>query len=181
MSQLTLIFIKHCDNRIMNLRSRHILALTLAVLPFTAAMANDAATADSSLVQRINDAGRIEIVQPDGLTQRLVAPAAPEKDEPSQPSNTASTRSVSRTGYRIQIFDSNGRGARDQAQSRKRAVESRMRQRAYVRFDSPYWRVRVGDYRSRSEAEAGLSELRRLFPGFSGSFRIVRDKINPME
>lgn len=164
----------------MNLRSRHIIALTIAAATCIGARAEDT-VADSSLVQRINDAGRIEIVQPDGLTQRLVHQTAPQKDESSQPATGASTRSTSRNGYRIQIFDSNGRGARDQAQSRKRAVESRMRQRAYVRFDSPYWRVRVGDYRSRSEAEAGLSELRRLFPGFSGSFRIVRDKISPME
>ncbi|MDE6332595.1 MAG: SPOR domain-containing protein, partial [Muribaculaceae bacterium] len=77
-------------------------------------------------------------------------------------------------------FQSNGRNARNEAQSRKKAVERRFsRMHAYVTFDSPYWRVRVGDFHTRAEAEHALTELRRSFPGFGASFRIVRDRINP--
>jgi len=45
-------------------------------------------------------------------------------------------------------------------------------------FNSPYWRVKVGDFRTRGEAEAAMAEIREAFPSLSSHLRIVRDKIN---
>lgn len=134
-----------------------------------------AETPAGTIVDRINASGNISVVQPAGLQARLL----PDRQAEAEPSANHAAVPSSRTGFRIQIFDSNGRGARHEAQSRKHAVESRFAKiRAYVTFDSPYWRVRVGDFHSRAEAEHALTELRRSFPGFSASFRIVRDRIN---
>ena len=84
-----------------------------------------------------------------------------------------------RVGYRIQVFDDNNPGtARQGAESRKRQMESRFPEwRSYVEFNSPYWRVKVGDFRSRSEVEAAIEEMRHAFPGLSSQLRIVRDRI----
>lgn len=135
--------------------------------------------ADSSIVARINANGSVTVVQPDAMAERLKAPetTAPTIDPNGQ--SATPTTPVSSSGYRIQIYDSNARNAKQEALKRKRAVESRFgSMKGYVRFDSPYWRVRVGDFRNRFEAEHALAELRQAFPGFSGSFRIVRDRIN---
>ncbi len=129
---------------------------------------------DSTIVDRINASETIEVIQPTALQQRLI----PNREADAATSANHATPAA-RSGFRIQIFDSNARGARNEAQGRKRAVESRFsKMRAYVTFDSPYWRVRVGDFHTRAEAEHALTELRRSFPGSGASFRIVRDRIN---
>lgn len=126
-----------------------------------------------AIIQRINNSGVISVIQPAGLDGRLMVSGENAADNAASHATAASSRS----GYRVQIFDSNASGARDEAQRRKAAVESRMGVNAYVRFDSPYWRVRVGDFRTRSEAEHALGELRRMFPSSAGSLRVVRDHI----
>ncbi|MDE5929711.1 MAG: SPOR domain-containing protein [Muribaculaceae bacterium] len=157
----------------MKFNIRHILPGTLCLLS-AAAFADE--LPDSTIADRINSSETIMIVQPEALRLRLVHKSADNNSEQSATRTTPSGRS----GFRIQIFDSNTRGARDEAQSRKRSVESRFsRMKAYVTFDSPYWRVRVGDFHTRAEAEHALTELRRSFPGYGASFRIVRDRINP--
>lgn len=151
--------------------------LILAALLCASSAAAMAEGPDSTIVERINASDNIEIFQPAAMRLRLLPKAQGEAD-PNQAA--VKTTPTGRNGFRIQIFDSNGRGARNEAQGRKRAVESRFsKMRAYVSFDSPYWRVRVGDFHTRAEAEHALTELRRSFPGFGASFRIVRDRINP--
>lgn len=150
---------------------RHILFALLV----TGSVLASAEAPDSTIVDRINASEIITIIQPTALQQRLLQKNEIETD--TQVGHASAP--TSRTGFRIQIFDSNARGARKEAQGRKVAVERRFsRLRAYVSFDSPYWRVRVGDFHTRAEAEHALTELRRSFPGFGASFRIVRDRVN---
>lgn len=87
---------------------------------------------------------------------------------------------TSNMGYRIQVFSDNDmRSAKSNADYRKRAIEQQFPQyRAYVTFESPYWRVRVGDFRSSSQANAALREIKSAFPAFANDARIVREKIN---
>lgn len=129
----------------------------------------------SDIVARINATGNIEVKQPDALASRLCteAPAQAEGDEHRQAAH-------GKVGYRIQVFDDNNpRTARAEAQSRKHMVESRFPHlRTYVQFNSPYWRVKAGDFRSRSEAEAVLEEMCDAFPHLRGHIRLVRDHIN---
>ena len=46
----------------------------------------------------------------------------------------------------------------------------------YVTFNSPFWRVRVGNYASYEEAAVKLYELKKLFPEIR-DMRIVKDII----
>lgn len=141
-----------------------------------AAVAN---TTDSvpSIVARLAS-GTVEVTLPEAFVRQLSAhPAAEASETPA----ATPTRNTSRAGYRVQIFDdNNARTAKREAQSRRSMVGSRFPEfRTYVSFNSPYWRVKVGDFHSRSEAEAAMGAIRQAFPALGPHLRIVRDRINP--
>jgi hypothetical protein len=46
--------------------------------------------------------------------------------------------------------------------------------KAYLLFQSPYYRIKVGNFKSRSEAETYVKSLQRNFPG---SIFIIKDII----
>lgn len=81
-------------------------------------------------------------------------------------------------GYRIQIFSSNiQRGAREMAHERAKTInQSNPELSVYVTFNSPFWRVRVGNYSSYEEATIKLRELKKSYPTFQ-DMRIVKDNI----
>lgn len=80
----------------------------------------------------------------------------------------------------MEVFaDNNVRTAKSRATAKRRNLMARLPQyRVYLTFQSPYWRVRVGDFRTRGEAEGAMAEIRRIFPSYSSDLRIVRDRIN---
>lgn len=140
--------------------------------------------ADSlNIIQQIEAPGNITITVPEGLTKLLSrennAEVSTEEDSDSKAAAQTS-KATTRVGYRIQAFDDNNvRTAKHEAQNRKRQIESRFPEyKVYTQFNSPYWRVKVGDFRTRSEAEAALAALRSAFPGYSSQLRVVRDRIN---
>lgn len=141
----------------------------------------------TGICAHIRQGGTITIVQPETLEQMLSAPAAAVNAAAEtanadvygrQPQHNAGTQQ--RSGYRVQIFDDNNpRTARREAESRQAMVHGMFPEmKTYVTFDSPYWRVKVGDYRTRAEAEAAMDALRHAMPSMAAYMRIVRDKIN---
>lgn len=71
-------------------------------------------------------------------------------------------RPVLRQGYRVQIF----LGDRPTAENQKRAFLQRHPDvPAYLSWLAPNFRLRVGDLRTRLDAERLLNELRDQFPG----------------
>ena len=83
-------------------------------------------------------------------------------------------------GYRVQIYtDQNVRTGKSEARNRERIVGRSFPQYStYVSYSSPYWRLRVGDFRTQQEAQKAAAEIKRAFPRFSRDVRIVRDRIN---
>lgn len=83
-------------------------------------------------------------------------------------------------GYRVQVFsDNNQRTAKGEARSK----ESKMREafpafNTYIVYNSPFWRLKVGDFRTRDEAEAAADAIRQHFPSFAREIRVVKDRIN---
>lgn len=129
-----------------------------------------------AIVESINDEqGTVTVTQPrelDRITGRFDAQEAARK-------GVHSKRGM---GYRIQVFsDNNMRTAKANAEYRKRTIEAQMPElRAYLTFESPYWRVRVGDFRSQSEAAAAMRQLKETFPAFANDFRLVRERVNTL-
>jgi hypothetical protein len=69
-------------------------------------------------------------------------------------------------GYRIQIYNSSEKNAREEA-GKKRAefITQFPDLESYLTFDKPsYYKIRVGDYRSRIEGTRDLMLIRKVFP-----------------
>jgi hypothetical protein len=74
-------------------------------------------------------------------------------------------------GYRIQIMYTD---VRDEVYKSKGAMYKEFSELAsYVEYEAPYYKLRLGDFKSRLEATYFLQEIIPLYPG---AF-IVRDKI----
>ena len=46
---------------------------------------------------------------------------------------------------------------------------------AYIVFDDPNFKVKVGDFRTRLEAYAFLQQIKEVYKGY-----VIKDNINPM-
>ncbi|MGM9853588.1 MAG: SPOR domain-containing protein [Muribaculaceae bacterium] len=140
--------------------------------------------ADSvNIVTTLTEGGKIVLDQPEGLEQRLkYKDGGDESEAKTDEDKTAGkVKSHGHMGYRVEVFaDNNVRTAKAQASSRKRMLQARLPQyRSYLVFESPFWRVRLGDFPTRAGAESAMAEVRRLFPQTTSSLRIVRSTINP--
>jgi hypothetical protein len=68
------------------------------------------------------------------------------------------------TGYRIQIFFDSGSNAKNRANNERRRFMTLFPQtKAFVTFDAPNFKVRVGNFRTRLEAEKWLREIQKHF------------------
>ncbi|MFA5419169.1 MAG: SPOR domain-containing protein [Bacteroidales bacterium] len=77
-------------------------------------------------------------------------------------------------GYRIQIFFDAGNNSLNGAQAAAANFQMLFPgDTAYISFNEPYYKVRVGDFRTRLEAE---SYLQQILPDFPNAF-IIKDKI----
>lgn len=68
-------------------------------------------------------------------------------------------------GWRIQIYNSSGRVARDEANDeRTRFLNKYPELKAYLIYQPPYFKIRVGDYRSKQEAYKMYKQIVKQFP-----------------
>ncbi len=107
--------------------------------------------------------------------EKVERPKQPKRERTTQ--QTIQGRSV---GFRIQAYtDNNQRTAKAAAQARARAIAMKFPQyRSYISFNAPSWRLRIGDFKSQSEAQAALARIRSVFPSYAREMTIVRDHIN---
>jgi hypothetical protein len=69
-------------------------------------------------------------------------------------------------GYRIQIFFASGNNAKNQALEKKSEFSTKYPDMdSHLIYQSPFFKVRVGDYRTKSEAYKFLKEISEDFPG----------------
>lgn len=78
-------------------------------------------------------------------------------------------------GYRIQILKASGNDALTLTEEAKTKFMKKYTDTpVYLTFDEPYYRVRVGDFRTRLEAEKFLKKISRKYPGAW----VIQDYIN---
>lgn len=128
---------------------------------------------EPNILTALDSTAGVTIDVPAELAKRLERSTATA----AAPAETSTTlRSQRPVYYRVEVFADNGRNAKAQAGAKRRNVQSRFPQYpAALAFDSPFWRVRVGEFRSRGDAESALVEIRKAFPKYSPYLRIVRD------
>ena len=81
-------------------------------------------------------------------------------------------------GFRVQIFSSNRQQtAKEEALSLEKKMTDALSTAVYVTYISPFWKVRLGNFRTYEEANAFKIQLITQFPELQGDTYIVRDKI----
>ncbi len=153
------------------------ISLSAILLSITAPLAlADSETA--TIVDHITKDSINIINQPEKLMQRLFPVEGVQEEE--QKEETARPVNGRMAGYRVQVFsDNNARTAKSEARSKQRIISSRFpKYQTYVIYTSPYWRLKVGDFRTQQEANNAAEELRKAFPSYSKEIRIVRDRVN---
>ncbi|MBR4774993.1 MAG: SPOR domain-containing protein [Bacteroidales bacterium] len=152
---------------------RILLILSFLVLGATALQAQEetgsafqepVAPVDSTLLGRsalsVIGSG-IEITQSDAVRQSL---------EKHIRSNAA--KSIS--GYRIRVFSDNGPQARGRSASITEALREQLDVAVYYTFESPNYRVTVGDFRNKEEALKIYQALKDSYP----TAYIIKETIN---
>ena len=84
-------------------------------------------------------------------------------------------------GYRVQIYSSNQQQtAKAEALELEASLRQKVNQTIYVLYIPPFWKVRIGDFRTSEEAKEYKKNFVQLFPHMVGDTYIVRDKIKVM-
>lgn len=85
------------------------------------------------------------------------------------------TDDVKRSGYRILIYQ--GKSSEESKAAKTRFFYKYEDQKAYADYLQPHFRVLVGDFRTRLEAEEYLEKLRERYP----SAYIIKSEIQPVK
>jgi len=68
-------------------------------------------------------------------------------------------------GYRVQIFFDAGNNSLDKAEAEAEQYQTLFpNDTAYISFTEPYYKVRVGDFRTRLEAEGYMHKILKEYP-----------------
>ena len=158
-----------------------ILTATLsAVIPCTAQDTDS--TPD--IVSHITADGVNTISQPAALARLLRyspegAVTSQTEEQASEAEETVNAGGIEKiAGFRVQVFSDNKPAAKGEARSKGRNISAKFPEyRTYVKYTPPYWRLRVGDFRTRREADDAADELRRAFPAYASEIRVVQDRV----
>lgn len=112
----------------------------------------------------------IEIKDP--LIDSLIAKRIELNTKKPTVSNPSTPVIFNGMGYRVQVFYGSDRKEVFNQQARFKALYPRIM--SYITYREPNYRLKVGDFRTRPEAQALLNELRANFP----TLFIFREKIN---
>ena len=81
-------------------------------------------------------------------------------------------------GYRVQIYSSNRQQtAKEEALGLEAQLKDRITQPVYVQYLTPFWKVRLGDFRTYDEAKEYKKQFVQQYPDMMGDTYIVRDRI----
>lgn len=136
----------------------------------------------------IESQGNVEIDIPDNILRQVLgetqhAPTRQTQTTRTTTQQTAPKHGVERIdGYRVQVFadSSNPATLASRAKSVGSAVAAKFPQyrgQVYSFSSAPSWYTRVGNFRTQAEASKALGELKRAFPQYAGSMRVVKCQV----
>lgn len=81
-------------------------------------------------------------------------------------------------GFRVQVYSSNKQQfAKNESILLQHELEKNLSHPVYIISEPPFWKVRIGDFRTRDEANQYKELLIDLFPNLQSSTYVVPDKI----
>ena len=85
-------------------------------------------------------------------------------------------------GYRVQVYSSNQQQmAKAEALNLEAKLKDKISTTIYVLYLTPFWKVRLGDFRTYDEAKEYKKQFVQQYPEMTGDTYIVRDKIQVLQ
>lgn len=154
----------------------------LLFMLLTGAFALSAQTTDRSTASSIFDdlqspgAGKGEVVihQPAALRDMVGVRLHGENVE-----KTDSTTYLKIQGFRTQVFSGNNqRKSKEEAFKKEKEIRELFPEiPTYVKYNAPFWSLRVGDFRSHEEAFHMQRQLMNAFPTYAKEMYIVKEEV----
>lgn len=121
--------------------------------------------------------GRVFVYEDESISHVLGRPIAPPRTVYTN--SDGSTQYYRARGFKIQAFSGNNqRTSKNEAQQKQQLINNIYPEHeAVVLFESPFWRLRVGNFENRDEAEDVLKEMVKSFPSFGKEMYIVVDEV----
>jgi hypothetical protein len=138
------------------------------VLPVDTVLDNDTALMDSVHVVLITEDMSNAIVHQDSAIIRLMTDKRLGRVRGEQIVD----------GFRVQVYASNRQQvAKNEALMLQQRVEPLLEVPVYALSEPPFWKVRIGNFLTREDANAYKDVLLNMFPDMVGSTYVVPDKI----
>lgn len=115
--------------------------------------------------------GQVTVIK-DPLIDTLIAKRIELNREKPTATNPVSKAIFNGMGYRVQVFYGLDRRKAFNEQGRFKAMYPKIN--SYIHYKEPNYYLRVGDFRTRLEAQKFMAELRGSFP----TLFVFREKIN---
>ncbi|MCD7848533.1 MAG: SPOR domain-containing protein [Parabacteroides sp.] len=133
-----------------------------------------AVTIVDALQEKVPGKGTVVVRQPDALRTMMGKRLHGEGVE-----KTDSTAFLKTQGYRTQVFSGNNqRKSKDEAFRKEKEINELFPDvPTYVTYNAPFWRVRVGDFRSHEEAYHMQRLLMDAFPAYKKEMYIVKEEV----
>lgn len=127
-----------------------------------------------ALQERIPGKGNVTIRQPDALRDMLGKRLHGEGVE-----KVDGMAFLKIQGYRTQVFSGNNqRKSKDEAFRKEKEIKKLFPDvMTYVTYNAPFWRLRVGDFRSHEEAYHMQRLLMDAFPAYKKEMYIVKEEV----
>ncbi|MDR2815293.1 MAG: SPOR domain-containing protein [Proteiniphilum sp.] len=155
--------------------------LLLLLIGFTGSAYAQSSPQKKEILRELNSAvsgkGHISVYEDESITHVLGRPMTPPRTVYT--GNDGATQYYRIRGYKIQAFSGNDqRTSKNEAQHKQQLINNAYPDlETVVLFESPFWRLRVGNFENRSDAEEVLKEMVKSFPSFGKEMYIVVDEV----
>jgi len=156
------------------------LCLLILIPAFLSAQENVSSKQPESLIDKINKPelgkGHVKIIQDEQITAKIVRP---DIEALSFMESSDEHQYIQISGWRIQVFSGNNqRVSKNEAFRKETDLKVAYPELStYVKYNAPFWRLRVGDFQTYQDAQHILEQLRHSFPSLGREMSIVKEKI----
>lgn len=121
--------------------------------------------------------GRVAVHEDESIRHVLGRPMSPARTVYTSADGTVQFHRM--RGFKVQAFSGNNqRTSKDEAHRKQAQINAAFPEHeTVVLFDSPFWRLRVGNFATREEAEEAMQEFRKRLPSFGREMYIVVDEV----
>ena len=121
--------------------------------------------------------GSVRVYEDESIKHVLGRPMSPPRTVYT--SADGATQFYRMRGFKVQAFSGNNqRTSKDEAHRKQAQINGTFPDmESAVLFESPFWRLRVGNFTTRDEAEEAMQDLQRAFPSFGKEMYIVVDEV----